>query len=83
MSIRRFVSVFVLAVLSTTALSASAESGMISVSRSSSEVERAFDALETQSAEGRGYMLFFVVGAEQTFNAAVGMREFPIARRQS
>jgi hypothetical protein len=70
MSIRRFVSVFVLVVLSATALSASADSGMISVSRSSSEVEQAFDALETQSAEGRGYMLFFVVGAGHAYERA-------------
>jgi hypothetical protein len=70
MSIRQFVSAFVLVVLSAIALSASADSGMISVSRSSSEVERAFDALETQSAEGRGYMLFFVVGAGHAYQRA-------------
>ena len=71
MSIRQFVSAFVLAVLSAIASSAGAESGMISVSRSdSSEVDRAFDALKTQSAEGRGYMLFFVVGAGHAYQRA-------------
>jgi hypothetical protein len=70
MSTRQFVSAFVLVVLSAIALSASGESGMISVARSDSEVDRAFDALKAQSAEGRGYMLFFVVGAGHAYQRA-------------
>ena len=70
MSISQFVSAFVLVVLSVIAFSVSADSEIISVNRSSSEVERAFDALETQSAEGRGYMLFFVVGAGHAYERA-------------
>ena len=70
MSIRQFGSAFVLVVLSATASSASADAWMISVSRRSSEVEQAFDALKTQSAEGRGYMLFFVVGAGHAYQRA-------------
>ena len=70
MSIGQFGSAFVLVALSLIASSASGDSGMISVARSDSEVDRAFDALKTQSAEGRGYMLFFVVGAAHAYQRA-------------
>jgi hypothetical protein len=70
MSAVQFLSASVLVVLSVVASSASGDSEMISVSRRSSEVEQAFDALRTQSVEGRGYMLFFVVGAAHAYQRA-------------
>ena len=37
---------------------------------SGSEVEQAFNALKSQTAEGRGYLLFFVVGAGHAYQRA-------------
>ncbi len=70
MSTRQLVSAFVLVVLSTTTLSARADSEIVLVARDESEVEKAFERLKTQSAEGRGYMLFFVVGAAHAYERA-------------
>ena len=70
MSTRQLVSAFVLVVLSAVTSSASGDSGIVSVVRSDFDVEEAFNALKDESAEGRGYILFFVIGAAHAYERA-------------